>query len=110
MTGEKKKAIEIVQGLKIYYDDECLLDKEEVEENKSVNNAIDTLINFIEETQKELEQEKEKNTELRIQISARETVVDELREKIEEIRDKAEVMDYYTLNDVIDDLTKLLEG
>ena len=28
--------------------------------------------------------------------------------KIKEIRDKAEVMDYYTLNNVIDDLTKLL--
>lgn len=31
-----------------------------------------------------------------------------LNEKIKEIRDKAEVMDYYTLNDVIDDLTKLI--
>ena len=28
--------------------------------------------------------------------------------KIKEIIDKAEVMDYYTLNNVIDDLTKLL--
>ena len=31
------------------------------------------------------------------------------RKKIKEIRDKAEVMDYYTLPDVIDDLNKLLE-
>lgn len=30
------------------------------------------------------------------------------KSKIKEIRDKAEVMDYYTLNDVIDDLNKLL--
>ena len=30
------------------------------------------------------------------------------REKIKEIRDKAEVMDYYTLNNVIDDLSKLI--
>lgn len=30
------------------------------------------------------------------------------KSKIKEIRDKAEVMDYYTLNNVIDDLTKLL--
>jgi len=29
--------------------------------------------------------------------------------KIKEIRDKAEVMDYYTLPDVIEDLNKLLE-
>ena len=31
------------------------------------------------------------------------------KSKIKEIRDKAEVMDYYTLPDVIDDLNKLLE-
>lgn len=31
------------------------------------------------------------------------------KKKIKEILDKAEVMDYYTLPDVIDDLTKLLE-
>ena len=31
------------------------------------------------------------------------------KQKIKEILDKAEVMDYYTLPDVIDDLTKLLE-
>ena len=30
------------------------------------------------------------------------------KSKIEEIRDKAEVMDYYTLPDVIEDLNKLL--
>lgn len=30
------------------------------------------------------------------------------KDKIKEIRDKAEVMDYYTLNNVIDDLTKVL--
>ena len=33
---------------------------------------------------------------------------DKWRKKIKEIRDKAEVMDYYTLPDVIDDLNKLL--
>ena len=33
---------------------------------------------------------------------------DRWRKKIKEIRDKAEVMDYYTLPDVIDDLNKLL--
>lgn len=31
------------------------------------------------------------------------------KSKIKEIRDKAEVMDYYVLGDVIDDLNKLLE-
>ena len=40
MSEEEKKAIEIVQGLKVYYDNECLLDEEELEENKTVNNAI----------------------------------------------------------------------
>ncbi len=60
MNEEEKKVIEIVQGLKVYYDDECLLDEEELEENKTVNNAIDTLINLVEKQQKELEQEKNK--------------------------------------------------
>ncbi|MCR5146854.1 MAG: hypothetical protein K6B70_05880, partial [Clostridia bacterium] len=55
MSEEEKKAIEIVQGLKVYYDDECLLDEEELEENKTVNNAIDTLINLVEKQQKEIE-------------------------------------------------------
>ena len=30
------------------------------------------------------------------------------KDKIRHIRDKAECMDYYSLNDVIDDLSKLL--
>ena len=32
----------------------------------------------------------------------------DMRNAIEQIRDKAECMDYYCLNDVIDDLNKLL--
>lgn len=64
MSEDEKKAIEIVQGLKIYYDNNCLLDEEEIEENETVNNAIDTLINLIEKQQNELEQEKEKNKKL----------------------------------------------
>lgn len=59
MNEEEKEAIEIVQGLKVYYDDECLLDEEELIENKTVNNAIDTLINLVEKQQKELEEYKE---------------------------------------------------
>lgn len=31
-----------------------------------------------------------------------------MKEEVEQIRDKAEVMDYYTLSDVIEDLNKLL--
>lgn len=31
-----------------------------------------------------------------------------IKDKIKEIRDKAELMDYYSLNDVIDDLSKLI--
>ena len=31
------------------------------------------------------------------------------KQEIKEIRDKAEVMDYYVLSDVIEDLNKLLE-
>lgn len=77
--------------------------------NKDKIDKADELIEIQQGLLNLYNKEKENNTELRIQISARETVVEELQEKIEEIRDKAEVMDYYTLNDVIEDLTKLLE-
>ena len=61
MTDEEKKAIEIVQGLKVYYDNECLLDEEELEENKTVNNAIDMVLNLVEKQQNEIKDLKEKN-------------------------------------------------
>ena len=55
MNEEEKKAIEIVKGLAVYYDDYSLLDEEEIEENESVNKSIELILNLIEKLQKENE-------------------------------------------------------
>lgn len=79
--------------------------------------ALDHLIKAC----KELEEENKKwnkycTEDLEKQITELNNKIFELennsvpKSKIKEIRDKAEVMDYYTLPDVIDDLNKLLEG
>lgn len=56
MTEEEKKAVEIIKGLAVYYDDYSLLDEEEIEENESVNKSIELILNLIEKLQKELKQ------------------------------------------------------
>ena len=55
MNEEEKKAIEIIKGLAVYYDDYSLLDEEEIEENESVNKSIELILNLIEKLQKENE-------------------------------------------------------
>lgn len=55
MTEEEKKAIEIVKGLAVYYDDYSLLDEEEIEENESVNKSIELILTLIEKLLKENE-------------------------------------------------------
>ena len=48
MNEEEKKAIEIIKGLSVYYDDYSLLDEEEIKENESVNKSIELILNLIE--------------------------------------------------------------
>lgn len=55
MNEEEKKAVEIIKGLAVYYDDYSLLDEEEIEENESVNKSIELILNLIEKLQKENE-------------------------------------------------------
>ena len=50
--------------------------------------AIGQLLELYYDNKKQLKQEKEKNTELRIQISARETVVEELQEDNLDLKEK----------------------
>ena len=108
---ELEEAIKIVQGLKVYYDDECLLDEEELEENKTVNNAIDTLINLIENQQKErddiyndyqdlgkenlkLQEELEKYKtyyEEMEEVNKKFIAVDKIKEKIKECKKELEI-------------------
>lgn len=71
-------------------------------------NAIEHLI----EAYKELEEKWDKDTH-KLQNALDLANADKInnytpKSKIKEIRDKAEVMDYYTLPDVIEDLNKLL--
>ena len=63
MNEEEEKAIEIIKGLAVYYDDYSLLDEEEIEENESVNKSIELILNLIEKLLKENESLKENNME-----------------------------------------------
>lgn len=56
MNEEEKKAMEIVKGLAVYYDDYGLLDEEEIEENEEVNNSINIVLNLIEKQSKKIEE------------------------------------------------------
>ena len=56
MIDEEKKAIEVIKGLAVYYDDYSLLDEEEIEESEEVNNSINIVINLIEKQSKEIEE------------------------------------------------------
>ena len=64
MSDEEKKAIDIVKGLAVYYDDYGLLDEEEIEENEEVNNSINIVVNLIEKQSKEIEELKRENNRL----------------------------------------------
>ena len=89
--------------------------------NFEVRQALDNLIKGYRELEKEKDEIYEDYQELgKEKWKADEAIIfltERLEErinnyipksKIKEIRDKAEVMDYYTLNNVIDDLTELL--
>ena len=118
MSDEEKKAIEIIKGLYIeeydWYVDSKYCTGHSGKAVAIVENSLKTILNLIENQQKEIE---EKST---IIMAGAEKVkqlekgfIEEKRDKfwtdkIREIRDKAEVMDYYSLNDVIDDLSKLI--
>ena len=59
MNEEEKKAVEIIKGLAVYYDDYSLLDEEEIKENESVNKSIELILNLIEKLLKENEELKQ---------------------------------------------------
>lgn len=59
LSDEEKKAMEIVKGLAVYYDDYGLLDEEEIKENEEVNNSINIVLNLIKKQSKEIEELKD---------------------------------------------------
>ena len=95
-----------------------------------LNPAINNLLSEREQDKARIKELEEENKALELQNKQLEYYIEELKkynktvsdriieykknsiskQKIKEILDKAEVMDYYTLPDVIDDLTKLLEA
>lgn len=75
MNEEEKKAIEIVKGLAVYYDDYFLLDEEEIKENESVNKSIELILNLIEKLLKE-------NEQLNAEVNSLKKENEELNEKI----------------------------
>lgn len=75
MNEEEKKAIEIVKGLAVYYDDYSLLDEEEIKENESVNKSIELILNLIEKLLKE-------NEQLNAEVNSLKKENEELNEKI----------------------------
>ena len=107
MNEEEKKAIEIIKGLAVYYDDYSLLDEEEIEENASVNKSIELILNLIEKLQKENE---ELNKNYNFLIDKIILKIDEYDYKFEKAKkqNKNDIADYYW--DLIINFKKLLGG
>lgn len=91
LSDEEKKAVEVIKGLAVYYDDSSLLDKEEIEENEEVNNSINIVINLIEKQSKEIEELKENNGYhlgfIDGGIAKKYEYQDKIKAKIEEVKD-----------------------
>ena len=107
MNEEEKNAIEIVKGLAIYYDDYCLLDEEEIEENESVNKSIELILNLIEKLQRENEELKNqeetarKVNELLVERYSTSIPVQKVKDKI---RKNEEIIDISNDGDLIHEL------
>lgn len=107
MTEEEKKAVEIIKGLAVYYDDYSLLDEEEIEENESVNKSIELILNLIEKLQKENEDLKNqeetarKVNELLVERYSTSIPVQKVKDKI---RKNEEIIDISNDGDLIHEL------
>ena len=82
--------------------------------NEEALKLFNTILAVLDERDKLIKENKELKAKIDVsnwhEKSCREIIDSKYipKSKIKEIRDKAEVMDYYMLNDVIDDLNKLL--
>ena len=116
----------IEDDIKILKDKDCLW----IYSEDDILKAQEHILSEREQNIKKIKELEEENKALELQNKQLEYYIEELKkynktvsdriieykknsiskQKIKEILDKAEVMDYYTLPDVIDDLTKLLEA
>ena len=103
MNEEEKKAIEIIKGLSVYYDDYSLLDEEEIKENESVNKSIELILNLIEKLLKENEELKADNYELNNRITdlLENIPIQKVKDKI---RKNEEIIDISNDGDLIHEL------
>lgn len=115
MSEEEKKAIDILlnEVADIVVGEYCthckICDNEDME--CYYIKAIDIVYKLVLKQQKEIEELKQNRDEYKeeyIKLLNARYYNYISKDKIREIRDKAEVMDYYSLNDVIDDLSKLI--
>ena len=95
-TEEEKKAIEIVSNLRCYYNDESLLNEDELEENKINNNSIDLVLKLLEKQPNEIERlykdnfrlDRENQLKFERAVDTSDYIPKEaIREKIKEIED-----------------------
>lgn len=94
------------------YENTVVLSEEALYE---IQDAIEHILSEREQDKARIKELEEKNrmlalegSRVRLDLYIKQNYIP--KQKVKEILDKAEVMDYYTLPDVIDDLTKLLEA
>lgn len=93
-TEEEKEAIEVVSNLRCYYNDESLLNEDELKENKINNNSIDLVLKLLDKQQKEIEELKRINKDYDLIYNKQYEYIQDciskkvIREKIEELKDK----------------------
>lgn len=90
-TEEEKEAIEVVSNLRCYYNDESLLNEDELKENKINNNSIDLVLKLLDKQQKEIEKCKvafNAQVEALIKMTnVYNNLYNKIREKIKELKD-----------------------
>lgn len=78
LNEEEKKAIEIVKGLKTYYEAYYLLEDEEIKENEEKNEAIDTVLSLITKLERKIYDYDEIIARLEEENTKKDKIIDEM--------------------------------
>ena len=87
LNEEEKEAIEIVKGLKTYYEAYYLLEDEEIKENEEKNEAIDTVLNLITKLERKIYDYDEIIARLEEKNVEKDKIIDEMAGYIAIIQD-----------------------